>query len=430
MSDGGEYRCIATNSLGNAKSFIQVEILPQDGKSVALPPPVTHQHVMEFDMEQHTTSRSPSPQEILLEVELDESEVRDFEKQVKIVTLPEFSLDSKSMVISLDVLPLAYDDQNVATDTKDSDDVKINFEVSEKPPCFTHPIADANTGEGLVAEFKCSVIGIPSPAVQWFKEEQCIVPDPNKYIIKLDGEEHSLFICEVTEADAGSYICKAENNFGEVSCHAVLAVIHSEERFTKEKQNKSEDIPLKTIQDGAPRSDIIAEETFPNEEEIEVEIEFENNGNDVNKTLELIANTASTCVEGSETQLNINFDVFDKPSQESDIEFRAENIEGCRFEFQVTESPPKFLTTPMDSVISKGTQGCFECVVDGSPVPEVSWYKDEILVQGEKYVLKDEEDGSHKLIIENVNSDDEGQYKCTATNEEGTAESVALLKIK
>ncbi|KAM5152709.1 uncharacterized protein ACMZJ9_010836 [Mantella aurantiaca] len=429
MNDGGEYRCIATNSLGNAQSFTHVEILPQDGKSVALPPPVTHQHVMEFDME-HTISRSPSPQEILLEVELDESEVRDFEKQVKIVTLPEFSPDSKSMVISLDVLPLAYDDQNVATITKDSEDVKINFEVSEKPPCFIHPIEDINTVEGSNAEFKCSVTGIPLPAVKWFKEKQCIVPDSNRYIINLNGEEHSLAICEVNEADAGSYICKAENNFGEVSCHSVLTVLIPKESVSKEKQDKSEFIALKTIQDVAHKSDVIAEEKVSNEEEIEVEIEFESNGNDVTKTLELTANTDSTCVEGCETHLNINFDVFDKPSTERDIEFRAQDIDGCRFEFQVTESPPKFLTVPMDSVVLKGTQACFQCVVDGSPVPEVRWYKDETLVQDEKYILEDEEDGSHKLIIENASSDDEGQYKCIATNKEGTAESVALLKIR
>uniref|UniRef100_A0A8C4YJZ0 Ig-like domain-containing protein n=1 Tax=Gopherus evgoodei TaxID=1825980 RepID=A0A8C4YJZ0_9SAUR len=73
-SEEGEYICHAVNIIGEAKSITQVEVLPQDGRSLALPPPVTHQHVIEFDLEQNKTSRSPSPQEILLEVELDENE--------------------------------------------------------------------------------------------------------------------------------------------------------------------------------------------------------------------------------------------------------------------------------------------------------------------------------------------------------------------
>uniref|UniRef100_A0A8C3UDA1 Ig-like domain-containing protein n=1 Tax=Catharus ustulatus TaxID=91951 RepID=A0A8C3UDA1_CATUS len=65
--DEGQYLCHAVNIVGEAKSVAEVEVLPEDGRSLALPPPVTHQHVIHFDMEQNTSSRSPSPQEILLE---------------------------------------------------------------------------------------------------------------------------------------------------------------------------------------------------------------------------------------------------------------------------------------------------------------------------------------------------------------------------
>uniref|UniRef100_A0A8C3R704 Ig-like domain-containing protein n=1 Tax=Cyanoderma ruficeps TaxID=181631 RepID=A0A8C3R704_9PASS len=66
-ADEGQYLCHAVNIVGEAKSIAEVEVLPEDGRSLALPPPITHQHVIHFDMEPNTSSRSPSPQEILLE---------------------------------------------------------------------------------------------------------------------------------------------------------------------------------------------------------------------------------------------------------------------------------------------------------------------------------------------------------------------------
>uniref|UniRef100_A0A8C4ULE7 Ig-like domain-containing protein n=1 Tax=Falco tinnunculus TaxID=100819 RepID=A0A8C4ULE7_FALTI len=50
-ADGGQYLCHAVNIVGEAKSIAQVEVLSEDGRSLALPPPVTHQHVIHFDLD-------------------------------------------------------------------------------------------------------------------------------------------------------------------------------------------------------------------------------------------------------------------------------------------------------------------------------------------------------------------------------------------
>ncbi|XP_075705118.1 myosin light chain kinase, smooth muscle-like [Rhinoderma darwinii] len=429
VNEGGKYSCIAVNFLGEAKSFTQVDILPLDGKSCALPPAVTHQHVMEFDMEQYTTSRSPSPQEILLEVELDESEVKDFEKQVKIITSPEFSPDSKSMVISLDVLPLAFDDHNAASNSKYSDDVKINFEVTEKPPQFTKHISDLNVAAGANAELNCSVDGMPTPTINWFKDSEYITPDAMIYVIKEEGGKHSLMICSVNISDAGIYSCKAENSYGEASCKAILGVLQAD--TSKEEVKESPDV---TFVDAEYVTQIF-EQTMDhkvsneNEDEIEVEFEFQSDNNEVSKAVELIAVAGSECEEGREKCLNIQFDVFDKPSSEEAIQFNAKGSESCCFEFQVTESPPQFIKPILDSNASVGTQAKFNCIVLGSPVPDVCWYKDDYLLQGEKYILEEDINGCHQLTINNVDASDEGQYKCMATNREGTAEAIASLII-
>ncbi|KAM4626556.1 uncharacterized protein O3C94_019598 [Discoglossus pictus] len=429
LNESGEYLCHAMNSVGEAKSVTIVEVLSQEGRSIALPPPVTHQHVMEFDMEPYTTSRSPSPQEILLEVELDESAVQDFEKQVKIITIPEFSPDSKSMVISLDVLPLAYDEQSLGTNIRDSEDVKIDFEVAEIPPRFVQPLSNLNIPEDSDAQFICSVAGLPSPTVKWFRENRNILTDVRKYLIKEKDGQHSLIILNVNRSDVGCYVCKAENTFGEVSCKAMLQVIDVD--VAKELFKEMEQIPLEGDRSMISDLAVQVDNTVPNsnQTEIELEIEFEGNISDANKSLELVAVTEKEHDESGEKCINVNVDLFAKPLIEEDIEFKAEDSESCCFEFQVTEAPPKFKTELLNQTASLGTPGCFQCVVIGSPLPSVTWYKDDELIQGSKYIIEEETPGFHKLIIKNVESNDEGTYKCLASNKDGIVESSALLKL-
>lgn len=61
------------------------------------------------------------------------------------------------------------------------------------------------------------------------------------------------------------------------------------------------------------------------------------------------------------------------------------------------------------------------CVVEpGSPKPQVSWYKNEIL-------LVDEE--SMNLTLEEVSDKDEGLYKCKAQNPGGVAYDIINVTI-
>ncbi|XP_054418510.1 titin isoform X1 [Pteronotus mesoamericanus] len=226
--DGGEYMCHAVNIIGEAKSFANVDVVPQKERAVALPPPVTHQHVMEFDLENSSSSRTPSPQEIVLEVELSEKDVKEFEKQVKIVTVPEFTPDHKSMIVSLDVLPLNLADPNMASRGGEDKDLKIDLEVFEMPPRFIMPICDFKVPESSDAVFKCSVIGIPSPEVKWYKEYMCIEPDNLKYVISEEKGSHTLRIRNVCLSDSATYRCRAVNCVGEAICRGFLTMGDSE----------------------------------------------------------------------------------------------------------------------------------------------------------------------------------------------------------
>lgn len=227
-ADEGVYMCHAVNIIGEAKSFSNVDIVPQKERVVALPPPVTHQHVMEFDLENTTSSRTPSPQEIVLEVELSEKDVKEFEKQVKIVTVPEFTPDHKSMIVNLDVLPLNLADPNMASRGEDNKDLNIDLEAFEMPPRFIMPICDFKIPENSDALFKCSVIGIPRPEVKWYKEYMCIKPDNGKYVISDENGSHTLKIRNICLSDCATYRCRAINSAGEAICRGFLTMGDSE----------------------------------------------------------------------------------------------------------------------------------------------------------------------------------------------------------
>ena len=61
------------------------------------------------------------------------------------------------------------------------------------------------------------------------------------------------------------------------------------------------------------------------------------------------------------------------------------------------------------------------CIIKESlPKPQVSWYKNEILLIDEK---------STNLILEQLTDKDEGQYKCEARNPGGVADAVINVTV-
>uniref|UniRef100_A0A8C2U458 Ig-like domain-containing protein n=1 Tax=Coturnix japonica TaxID=93934 RepID=A0A8C2U458_COTJA len=136
--------------------------------------------------------------------------------------------------------------------------------------------------------------------------------------------------------------------------------------------------------------------------------------------------------EDREKSVSISYDMFREPSQEEEVESRAENTQSCSFEFQVAEAPPTFLRLISDYSTFVGASACFQCLVTGSPQPSVQWYKDGKLLEGDRYYMREEEGGSHSLTIENLmqSMQDEGKYTCTASNMYGEAMCSAHLCVQ
>ncbi|XP_041051101.1 vascular endothelial growth factor receptor kdr-like isoform X1 [Carcharodon carcharias] len=77
--------------------------------------------------------------------------------------------------------------------------------------------------------------------------------------------------------------------------------------------------------------------------------------------------------------------------------------------------------------INSSSTVILSCDVNGRPPPSITWYKNEQQVLPASGIFL--EAGNKTLIIERVRFDDEGEYKCKATNEKGTVETSAYVSV-
>uniref|UniRef100_A0A8D2QKQ2 Ig-like domain-containing protein n=1 Tax=Zonotrichia albicollis TaxID=44394 RepID=A0A8D2QKQ2_ZONAL len=340
-------------------------------------------------MEQSTSSRSPSPQEILLEVELDENEVKEFEKQVKIITSPEFSPDKKSMVVSLDVLPLALLEQAA---------------VTEMPPRFAVPVTDIKVAEGLDAVFECVVTGTPVPVVQWFRGDACATPGTGKYVVSQKEGLHSLKVKNVGPSDSGLYRCQATNRLGEGKAPVFLKQISDVEVWQGDVARLSVSVT------GSPTP----------------KIQWFFNGRKLTPCMDCKLEFA-----GSDHSL-----ILPRAGVQDEGEYRcvassAHGETSCSAQLRVRQRQPGspcFARQPGSVLCAPGSTAVFEYTVEGRPRPDVLWSKgSERLLSDARRSIAQRPDGSGSLTEWHCVEEDSGLYTCRAVSALGEATSVLTV---
>lgn len=91
---------------------------------------------------------------------------------------------------------------------------------------------------------------------------------------------------------------------------------------------------------------------------------------------------------------------------------------------------PVFLTVLQNQEVQDGYPVSFDCVVIGQPVPSVRWFKDgRLLEEDDHYMISDDQQGGHQLIITAVVPADMGVYRCLAENSVGVSSTKAELRV-
>lgn len=91
---------------------------------------------------------------------------------------------------------------------------------------------------------------------------------------------------------------------------------------------------------------------------------------------------------------------------------------------------PVFLTELQNQEVLDGYPVSFDCVVTGQPVPTVRWFKDgRMLEEDDHYMISEDQQGGHQLIITAVVPADMGVYRCLAENSVGVSSTKAELRV-
>ncbi|XP_047205627.1 vascular endothelial growth factor receptor 1 isoform X2 [Girardinichthys multiradiatus] len=89
--------------------------------------------------------------------------------------------------------------------------------------------------------------------------------------------------------------------------------------------------------------------------------------------------------------------------------------------------PPVLLSNLTDCTVNASSSVILSCESQGIPPPTITWYKDERVLQQGSGIVLSAEDGT--LHIDRITVDDQGMYTCLATNDRGSAESSAYIRV-
>jgi len=274
-------------------------------------------------------------------------------------------------------------------------------------PAFLEKLKDKSTaeeGEKFVMEVISE--GKPVPAVKWLKNGTQVLNGAN-IRIKTEGRVHSLTISNVSQSDAGSYLCRLSNSVGVVECKSkvdVTKVASVPVKITQALEdityNESKDITLQVQAEGFPAPDF---EWFKNGDKVTNEI--------------IVKQDESVCVVTIPSCTKSDAGLFKCVVSNKDSSVSTE----CNVAISPQEKAPEFTAVLKDLTSYFDDTLCLELSINAYPVPSVKWFKDgKCIDDNTDYVFENDlESGSVKLLAKSSDQKHSGIYKALIANELG-----------
>ncbi|XP_012920953.1 striated muscle preferentially expressed protein kinase isoform X3 [Heterocephalus glaber] len=102
--------------------------------------------------------------------------------------------------------------------------------------------------------------------------------------------------------------------------------------------------------------------------------------------------------------------------------------QACSVTLELAEAP-RFESIMEDVEVGAGETARFAVVVEGKPVPDIMWYKDEVLLAESSHVSFVYEENECSLVVLSTGAQDGGVYTCTARNMAGEVSCKAELAV-
>ncbi|XP_032903838.1 basement membrane-specific heparan sulfate proteoglycan core protein isoform X7 [Amblyraja radiata] len=284
--------------------------------------------------------------------------------------------------------------------------VSVTASPSQRSPptVLVHPSPTSVT-EGEMVELQCQVTGQPQPRITWYRTAGPLTTNH-----QVDGSV--LRILHVTTADAGEYVCRAENALGlqEITFSVLITTIVTRPGTPPKVKvysspssiTEGEMLELRCLASGQP----------------EPRVTWSKGAGHL---------TTNHQVDGPVLRI-----LRLGPADAGDYICRAENVLGMQeFKFsvsiasteQIYEGVPIVRVQPTPTSVTEGDMLELHCQVTGHPQPFFRWYKmDGTLTE------RHETQGSLLRILE-VTPDDMGDYVCRAENTYGMEQLIFSVSV-
>uniref|UniRef100_A0A336KYA7 CSON000839 protein n=1 Tax=Culicoides sonorensis TaxID=179676 RepID=A0A336KYA7_CULSO len=262
------------------------------------------------------------------------------------------------------------------------------------------------------AVFHAVINANPKPKVVWTRNGENLCNVENCDVISdVEKESYTLIVEKVTIKDSATYVLTASNDIGETIVEAKLECKVKKPTFNVKPQSllvhDLEDVSVEACITGVPK---------PSLKWYIGDVEIDSKVLDSRKRL----NVSTSDVDNDTVKSKFNISGF-TTTDETKYKVVGSNMAGdAELEFNITLSAEKPSIRKMFDKFAEIVEGEkleLSCVLDGSPIPTVQWYKDSEKIEPNDHIkMTADANGNVSLCIDQVNPTDGGAYKMVATN--------------
>lgn len=308
--------------------------------------------------------------------------------------------------------------------------------LPSNPPVFTKKIQPCRAFENDSARFEVEFDGDPLPKVTWYREDFPITSSPDLKIYTFSTKS-ILVMRQVFMEDSGVFTVIAENRGGTAKCSANLVV---QERRRQGRGGPAPPSFLTTVQNATVNSGQLVRFDARINGTKPIDVYWLKNGK------KIVPDIRYKTLEEDEIYTLLIIEAV--PEDSGKYECVAMNSAGearCEAEciIQAPSAPqkPSKPTTPgaekaptvieplKDQTIREGQPVTFRCKISGKPVPTIKWQKGDKIIKPSKYFQMVKDGEYYMLKVSEAFPEDEGVYKCVATNPAGTVTVQANLRV-